>query len=379
MKITKVEPIVLKMKLNGKQRFAYSQAWYDSRVIMIVKVETDAGITGWGEAFGPAFVHKSIIESVYAPMLIGMDPFDNTVIWEMLYNRLQDHGQKGVTIEAMSAIDIALWDIKGKALGLPCYQLFGGAHRDRVKPYATGLYHRESPRVIEELVEEAVSYVEQGFKGVKLKIGFGMEEDKKKIHAIRKAIGDDITMMVDANHAYNSKTAIEMGRVMEECNVAWFEEPVPPEDIDGYLTVKNAITVPLAGGEAEFTKYGYYQMIDRRAVDILQMDNCVMGGPTEYFRVMPQAQVKNIQCCPHIWGSSIAVKVGLHVALAQPDFPKSIFPEEGWLELDRTANIFREELSRNKLIMKDGYIDKPDETGFGLDIDEELIAQYRIG
>ena len=127
------------MKLNGKQRFAYSQAWYDSRVIMIVKVETDAGITGWGEAFGPAFVHKSIIESVYAPMLIGMDPFDNTVIWEMLYNRLQDHGQKGVTIEAMSAIDIALWDIKGKALGLPCYQLFGGAHRDRVKPYATGL------------------------------------------------------------------------------------------------------------------------------------------------------------------------------------------------------------------------------------------------
>jgi D-galactarolactone cycloisomerase len=346
---------------------------------MIVKVETDEGITGWGEAFGPAMVHKSIIESVYAPMLIGKNPLDNRVIWESLYNRLQDHGQKGVSIEAISAIDIALWDIKGKYFNLPVYQLLGGAHRDRVKPYATGLYHRHSDKVIDELVEEASTYVEQGFKGVKLKIGFGVEDDKKKIRAIRKAIGDDITMMVDANHAYNSKTAIEVGKVMEECNVAWFEEPVPPEDIDGYLTVKNAISVPIAGGEAEFTKYGFYELIDRRAIDILQMDNCVMGGLTEYFNILPQAQVKNIQCCPHIWGSAIAVRAGLHAAFAQPDFPKSLYPEELWLELDRTANIFREELSFNKLKIKNGYVDKPTEPGLGLVIDEDLIMKYRIG
>ncbi|MEA5013772.1 MAG: mandelate racemase/muconate lactonizing enzyme family protein [Candidatus Limiplasma sp.] len=379
MRITKVEPIVLKVQLEGNQQFAYSQAWYDSRVLMILRIETDAGITGWGEAFGPAFVHKAIIESVYAPMITGMDPMDTTVIWETLYNRLQDHGQKGVCIEAISAIDIALWDIKGKALHLPCYQLFGGAHRQRVKPYATGLYHRNSPRLVEELVEEATGYVQQGFRGVKLKIGFGIEEDKKKIRAIRKAIGDDIALMVDANHAYNSRTAIDIGHVMEECNVAWFEEPVPPEDLDGYLAVKQALKVPIAGGEAEFTKYGYYTLLDRRAVDILQMDNCVMGGPTEYFRVIPQAQVKNVQCCPHIWGSAIAVRTGLHVALAQPDFPKSLFPEESWLELDRTANIFREELSQNKLVIQDGYIEKPVEPGLGLEIDEDLILRYRVG
>lgn len=378
MKITKIEPIVLRYQLDGAQRFAYSQAWYDARVIMILRVETDTGIVGWGEAFGPAFVHKAIIESVYAPMLIGRNPMDTTVIWEMLYNRLQDHGQKGVAIEAISAIDIALWDIKGQALGLPVYQLLGGAHRERVKPYATGLYHRECEDEVGELVEEALSYVAQGFRGVKLKIGFGMEADKRKIRAIRKALGDDIAMMVDANHAYNALTAIEMGRVMEEYDIAWFEEPVPPEDIDGYLEVKRALRIPIAGGEAEFTKYGYYELIDRRAVDILQMDNCVMGGLTEYFRVLPQAMVKNIQCCPHIWGSAIAVRAGLHAAFAQPNFPQSLFPEEVWLELDRTPNIFREELSRRKLEIVDGYVPKPESPGLGLSIDEDLIVKYRV-
>jgi D-galactarolactone cycloisomerase len=378
LKIKKIEPIILEHKLNGGQRFAFSQGWYDSRVIMILRVETDDGIVGWGESFGPAFVHKSVIESVYAPMIIGRDPFDTYVIWESLYNRVRDHGQKGVTIEAISAIDIALWDIKGQAVGLPVYKLLGGAGRDRLRPYATGLYHRESSDIVGALVREANDYVEQGYTGIKLKIGFNMSDDMKKIRAIRKAIGDHITLMVDANHAYNSKTAIEIGKVMEECHVAWFEEPVPPEDIDGYLTVKNALTVPIAGGEAEFTKYGYHRLIERRAVDILQMDNCVMGGLTEYFNILPMAQVKNIQCYPHIWGSAIAVHAGVHAALAQPDFPASLFPGDVWLEMDRTANIFREELSLNKLTFQDGYILKPSESGLSLQIDEELIRKNRI-
>jgi D-galactarolactone cycloisomerase len=378
MKITKLEPIVLCQTLEKGQRFAYSQKWYDRRMVMILKVETDEGIVGWGEAFGPAFVNKALIETVYAPLVIGRDPFDSAVIWDDLYNWLQDHGQKGAVIEALSAIDLALWDIKGKAVGMPCYKLLGGAQRDRLKPYATGLYHRESNRLIEELAEEARSRVDAGFLGVKLKIGFGMAEDRKKIAAIRRAIGDDIALMVDANHCYNAATAIRMGRVMEDCGVEWFEEPVPPEDIDGYLAVKSALKVPIAGGEAEFTKYGFYNLIDRRAVDILQMDNCVMGGLTEYFRIVPQAQVKNIQCCPHIWGSSIAVMAGIHAAIAQPDFPKSICPEDVWLELDQTPHIFRDKLSAAMPLMKDGYIDKPTLPGLGLEIDEDLIAHYRV-
>jgi D-galactarolactone cycloisomerase len=379
MKITKIEPIVLQFKLDGHQQFAYSQAWYDTRTIMIVRVDTDEGISGWGEAFGPAFVHKSIIDHVYAPKIIGMDPFDSAVIWEKLYNSLEDHGRKGAVVEAISAIDIALWDIKGKALNKPVYQLLGGAHRDYVVPYATGLYHRISDDEVGEIVDEARGYVNQGFRGVKLKIGFDLETDEKKIYAVRKAVGDDVALMTDANHAYNAMTATKIGRVMEECNVTWFEEPVPPEDIDGYLEVRHNLTVPIAGGEAEFTKYGYYNLINQRALDILQMDNCVMGGLTEYFHVVPLAAVKNIQCCPHIWGSAIAVRAGMQAAFAQPNFPNKLFPDDVWLELDRTANIFREELSLNPLKMKNGRIYKPTEPGLGIEINEELIKKYRVG
>ena len=138
MKIIEVIPHVLQYKLSKEQCFSYSQAWYDNRTIMVVEILTDEGITGWGEAFGPAFVHKKIIEDIYKPLIIGKDPFDNEVIWETLYNCLRDHGQKGVVIEAISAIDIALWDIKGKYTKLPIYKLLGGSFRDELTAYATG-------------------------------------------------------------------------------------------------------------------------------------------------------------------------------------------------------------------------------------------------
>ena len=344
---------------------------------MIVKVETDDGICGWGEAFGPAFANKAIIEHYYAPKLIGMDPFESSVIWEKLYSALQDHGQKGTVIEALSAIDLALWDIKGKKLNMPVYQLMGGAQRKYVKPYATGLYHRDTGDILSDLIEEAVGYVQAGFKGVKLKIGFDVEKDKIKIREIRRAIGGNIAFMVDANHAYNARTAINIGKFMEDYSVLWFEEPVPPEDIEGYVEVKSKIDIPIAGGEAEFTRYGYQNLLEKRAVDILQMDCCAMGGLSEYQKILVLASLKNIQCFPHVWGSSIAVNTALQAAFSQPNFPNALYPEEIWFELDRTPNIFREELSLNKLVIKDGYISAPELPGLGFVINEDLIKNSR--
>jgi len=379
VKIISVEPIVLQYKLDNQHKFACSQEWCNDRTIMILKLKTDEGITGWGEATGPAFVHKTIIDLEYAPKLIGMDPFESELIWENLYNCLQDHGQKGVAIEALSAIDIALWDIKSKALNMPLYRLLGGAFREKIKPYATGLYHRESNDIKGELVREALTYVEQGFLGIKLKVGFErIEHDIKKVEAIRKAIGDNINLMIDANHAYNAKDAIKLGKKVEEFNITWFEEPVPPEDINGYIEVKNNINIPIAGGEAEFTRYGFHELINKRAIDIIQPDNCMMGGPSEYKKITTLASINNIQCTPHIWGSSIALAVGMQMAFSQPDFPKSLNPQEVWLELDRTPNIFREELSLIKPEMKNGYIYLPKEPGLGILINDKIIKQYRI-
>ena len=378
MKITDIHAYVVSQQLDRGESFAYSQYWYNTRTVMLLKMETDEGVTGWGEAFGPAVVNKAIIDHVYKPIVMGRDPFDSEVIWEELYNRLRDHGQKGVTVEAISAIDIALWDIKGKALNLPVYKLLGGSPRARIMPYATGLYRRNHPDMTRELVKEAEGYAEQGFKAIKLKIGFGIEEDVRTLREIRKALGEKILLMADANHAYNANNAIKLSRKMEDYDIFWFEEPVPPEDIDGYIEIRANTSIPIAGGEAEFTRYGFSNLLQRRAVDIVQPDCCVTGGISEFRKIVTLAAINNIQCYPHIWGSAIALFTGVHCAFSLPHFPPSLYPGDVLLELDRTPNIFREELSRTKLDFKDGYVSLPEGAGLGIDVDEELIAEYEV-
>jgi D-galactarolactone cycloisomerase len=378
MKITKIKTFIVSQTLVDGESFAYSQAWYNTRTIMLLKIETDTGLVGWGEAFGPAAVNRTIIEQVYAPVLCGRDPFDSEVIWEELYNKLRDHGQKGVTVEAISAVDIALWDLKGKALNMPIYKLLGGAFRDKVMPYATGLYRRQSSDIVSDLCREAAGYVEEGFKAVKVKIGFGVEEDVQAVREIRRVIGDETLLMVDANHAYNASTAVKLGRKIEEYDIFWFEEPVPPEDYEGYCEVKAKLDIPIAGGEAEFTRYGFRRLMDARAVDIVQPDCCVTGGISEFRKIAVLASIHNIQCYPHIWGSSIAVRAGLHSACSLPHFPPSLYPQGMLLELDRTPNIFRENLAKQPLEIVDGYVHLPEGAGLGIEVDEELIAHYSI-
>src|SRR6201991_1219626 len=250
MIITSIRTHILQAPLS--QPFAYSRAWYDKRTAMIVEIETDSGLTGWGECYGPARMTAAVVDSV-APWLVGEDPLRTDHLWQIIYARLRDHGQKGVVIEGLSGIDIALWDIKGKHFGVPVHQLLGGAQRNEVQAYATGLYRRKSGDPLRYLAEEAAGYVAEGFKAVKLKVGFGVEEDAAVTRAVRQAIGPDIALMVDANHAYDPVAPITLGRSIEELEIGWFEEPVPPEDLAGHRAVKTALAIPIAGGECEFT------------------------------------------------------------------------------------------------------------------------------
>jgi D-galactarolactone cycloisomerase len=346
---------------------------------MIVEILSDDGLVGWGEAFGNAFINQTIVEKVYKPMLMGKCVFETEKIWDNLYNSLRDNGQKGSCIEALSAIDNALWDLKGKYVHLPVYTLLGGARRERILPYATGLYHSSLDQNPQELVDDAISYVRQGFKAVKMKIGFSVEDDIKMVKAVREAIGDDIKLMVDPNHAYNSMNAIKLAKAIEKYDIDWIEEPVPPEDIKGYKEVKSATTIPISGGEAEFTAYGFKRFIDERAADILQPDCCITGGLTSFRRIINLAKLENIQVYPHVWGSSIAVAIGINAAFYQPNFPEALVTPDVYLELDRTENIFREELNLNKLKIEDGYIYLPEKEGLGIDINRKLIDKYQIG
>src|SRR4029078_9549537 len=173
------------------QPFAYSRAWYDTRTAMVVEIETDTGLIGWGECYGPARMTAAVVQSV-TPWLIGEDPLRTDFLWQMVYARLRDHGQKGVVIEGLSGIDIALWDIKGKHFGVPAHQLLGGAARSEVQAYATGLYRRKSGDPLKYLPEDATLYAAEGFRALKLKVGFGIAEDAAVTRAVREAIGPDV-------------------------------------------------------------------------------------------------------------------------------------------------------------------------------------------
>ena len=269
MKIVDVKTYVLEARLA--EPFAYSQAWYGTRGACLVEIVGEDGNSGWGEAFGPARLTAPIVE-FYKPLLLGEDALATERHWQTLYNRLRDHGQKGLAIEALSAVDIALWDLKGRHFGVPVYALLGGPLRTKVEAYATGFYRKRGGDPIAYLVDEAQERVAQGFTGIKLKLGFGMADDIRLCHAVRRAVGDGLSIMIDANHAYDATGAIALGRRIEELNIAWFEEPVPPEDLAGYRAVKSALKIPIAGGEAEFTRWGFRGLIADRLVDILQPD-----------------------------------------------------------------------------------------------------------
>ena len=376
MIITAVRTHVLEARLS--QPFAYSRAWYDSRTAMVVEIETDAGLIGWGECYGPARMTAAVVQSV-APWLIGEDPLRTDYLWQMIYARLRDHGQKGVVIEGLSGIDIALWDIKGKHFGVPAHRLMGGPIRNEVQAYATGLYRRKSGDPLRYLAEEAAGYVAEGFKAVKLKVGFGVEEDAAVTRAVREAIGPDVALMVDANHAYDAVAAIRLGRMIEPYDIGWFEEPVPPEDVAGYRAVKAALSIPVAGGECEFTRFGFRDLLVSRAIDIIQPDTCAAGGLSECKKIADMAEAFGVRYNPHVWGTGIAIAASLQLlAVLPPHTPVSLAPIQPMLEFDRTEHPIRQSLLVQPIEHSGGFVRVPDGPGLGIEVDRDALARFTV-
>ena len=381
MKITGVKTYVLQQLINGNS-FGWSQRVTNRRQAVICEVSTDEDIQGVGEAFyfgGPAKIAADIITDVYGPLLMDKDPLDTSVIWDCLYNWTRDQGMKGVTISALSAVDTALWDIKGKALELPVFKLLGGAYRNKARAYATGLYEPQNvPDVTQALVNEALGYKKEGFSGMKLKVGYGIDKDVAYVKAIREAIGEDIYLMVDANHAYNSSEAIELARKIERFDIHWFEEPVPPEDLDGYREVRKKSEILIAGGECEYTRYGFRNLINLRAVDILQPDLCAAGGFTEMMKITAMASAANIPLIPHVWGTNVGLAASLQFFAGLPHFPERRFPAEPFFEYDRSPHPFREEVTLEKFVLKEGYLDIPDGPGLGVSLDLKYLQKHAL-
>ena len=386
MKITSIKSHVLRYELD--KELGYSQQYYKHRTAHLVEVETDEGITGWGECFGPgniALANKYIVEKVIQPLIKGDDPLKKEYIWHKVYNLLRDSGQKGMPIQALSGIDIALWDILAKKSNLPLYQLLGGKTNDKIPVYGYGMMLQK--KTVDELCElfknEASQIKEKNFKAMKMKIGMGPKEDLKLVSAVRDAIGSEFKLMVDANHAYNKNDALYVGKGLDEMNIYWFEEPVAPEDYDGYKELKEKLKTNIAGGEAEFTKYGWNQLLKNNCIDIAQPEVCGLGGITEYLKVSALAQSNFIPIVNHVWGSALSVAVNLHLLTTLPDMPGGLFPTKSMLEFDTTEkNIFITDLAEEKFSIldqvknKNGFASPLENIGIGINPNKDFIKKY---
>ena len=386
MKISSIKSHVLRYELD--KELGYSQQYYKHRTAHLVEIETDEGITGWGECFGPgniALANKYIVEKVIQPLIIGEDPINKEYIWHKVYNLLRDSGQKGMPIQALSGIDIALWDILAKKAKLPLYQLLGGKTNNKIPVYGYGMMLQK--KSVEELCElfkkEANQIKEKNFKAMKMKVGLGPKEDLKLVSAVREVIGNDFKLMVDANHAYNKNDALYVGRGLDEMEIYWFEEPVAPEDYDGYKELKERLKTNIAGGEAEFTKYGWNQLIKKNCIDIAQPEVCGLGGITEYLKVSALAQANFIPIINHVWGSALSVAVNLHLLTSLPDMPGGLFPTKSMLEFDTTEkNIFITDLAEEKFSIldhvkdKDGFASPLENIGIVINPKKDFIKEY---
>lgn len=386
MKIESISTHTLRVPLGDKV-FHSSQARFPERNSCLVRIETDSGIVGWGEGgqYGPPEPVAACINHVFGPKILGRDPTEPVRIWEELYSFSRDFGQKGTYIEALSAIDIALWDISGKALGVPVWKLLGGAFRRKIKSYATGCYYPERFDNLDKLLRgaeaEAASCRDAGFDFVKVKIGLlDIRSDAERLRVIRHSLGPEVGIMVDANHAYSAATAIRMGRLMEPYNILFFEEPVVPEDREGYRRVRMENPIPVAGGEAEFTRYGFRDLIGGGCVDVAQPDLTVCGGFTAFTQILALANAHGTIVIPHVWGSGIAFAAALQAIATIPPIPHTANPiplqNEPVIEFDRTHNPLRDDLLNERFALVDGHVVVPDGPGLGISVNDEVLTRY---
>jgi D-galactarolactone cycloisomerase len=381
MKVSDLKIHVLKSVLA--EPFAFSQGWVRQRSATLVEVITDAGTTGWGEAFAqglePPEIAATVIDKALRPLVVGADPLDTEVLWHRMYHATRDYGRKGSVISAISAIDIALWDIAGKHHELPVYRLLGGAFRTKVKPYATGFYRIKGQGEGRRLAEEAIGHFEADFSIMKVKLGYGVEDDIACMEEIARAIqGKRITLMVDTNHAYGRAEALRLGRALEEHDLRWYEEPVVPEDIVGYAELRQKLSIPIAGGENEHTLYGFREFLAAGAVDITQPDVGSCGGISAARHIAAIAQAHGVQVNPHVWGSAIAQAASLQLLAALPVVHHSLFAQEPIFEFDRSSHPFRVQLVKTPIQPASGWVQIPSGPGLGVEVDRSVLENYRV-
>ena len=367
MRIRDIEVINLCFEYPPERRFRYAGGVCTGRLTSLVKVHTDEGLVGLGSVYSHPVLVRTIIEEHLRPALVGEDALDIRGIWAKCYRLTRWYGRKGVAVSALGGIDIALWDLAGKAQGKPVCALAGAEGR-QVPAYASGLLWKAS---IDELVEEARRHVAAGFRAVKMRLGRSHDYDRQAVTAVRDAIGPLNRLMVDGNARYTLEEACRMIPLFEESSVFWLEEPFAPEDTELFLAMQPLRgTVPLAAGENEFGLQGFRELIDPGAVQVVQPDCCRCGGFTEALRIAGRAKSKGLRVAPHTWSDAVALTANMHLVASTANSLT--------VEIDQTGNPLIEDLLVKPHRIENGLVRMPRKPGLGIELDEDFVARNQI-
>jgi D-arabinonate dehydratase/D-galactarolactone cycloisomerase len=354
----------------ARRRYIYS----DTIDCCVVRIETDSGFIGWGEAKAPvgAAATARIVDDLLAPIVIGANPLEIRVLWERMYGAMRVRGHStGFWLEAISGIDIALWDLAGKLLGLPVHTLLGGAFRDRLRVYASGLpaiYDGTDDDALEVLAARARDIVAGGYLGMKMAVGHGVEADRRAVEAVRAAIPAHIDLFVDAAGVYEPQQAIRLGRWLEQLNVGWFEMPIPTDNLPGYIQVASALDIPVAL-DALANRGQARDYVGSGGLDVIQPDVCRAGGITESLKMGEVADLYGAACAPHVSiGSAIHFAATSQLALALPN----LLIAEHWIGDNPLGDAI---LTAPMPQPQDGYLAVGSGPGLGIEIDEDAVRR----
>jgi L-alanine-DL-glutamate epimerase-like enolase superfamily enzyme len=352
----------------------------------LVEIETDDGQVGLGEAkaavgnLGHYGAVVTLIREEIAPLLIGRDPRDITAIWELLYNGTRAHyavregrtfptiGRRGLTMSAISGVDIALWDLLGQALGQPLWRLLGGMVRERVPAYASGGW---AP--VGSIGKQLMQYVERGHRAVKMRVGLqdkSVNDSAARVREVRETLGPAVAVMVDAHGTWGVREAQRFARKVEDCDLAWLEEPVSPDNVVGQAEVRASTDIPIASGESEQTRFAFRDLIAAGSVDICQPDLAIAGGVTETLRICALAAAHGLTVAPHLWGGAVLFAAGLHLCVATPCATT--------VEFSRGHNPLLNELTEEGFELVDGYVLAPTRPGLGLTLRRDFVSRITV-
>ena len=378
MQITAVRAIPMSDPIPAERQHRTDLGTRVKSDAVLVMVETDDGITGIGASLGSPPILCAVVEHELAPALIGENPMFSERLYEKMYNGSRwkpalerghaqpGDGRRGVTMEAISGVDIAIWDVKAQSLGIPIYQVLG-ATRDSIRAYASGGW---APG--DEAEKEMSGYASKGFSAVKMRVvgrdGFSIENTLRRVAAARRGIGPSVELMLDAHGSLDVSTAIRLARQLEEFDIAWFEEPISPDDHLGLAEVRRSTIIPIATGEREFTRFDFDDLFFHRSVDIAQPDIARAGGFTEIRRIGHMASAKGIRLAPHAWGSGVLFAASIHMAMSAPNCHI--------LEVSQGYMPMMYELFEEPYDIREGVVYAPQKPGLGFTLREDALERF---